>query len=84
MADRIITFSVLILFLCGMSCSKGKDKPQSDTSPDASATFNVDDAFNSENEFLGIGVPQFGDLDSMIARRRIRALVPYTSYVLFH
>ncbi len=62
----------MILFLCGVSCSKEKDKPQFDSSSGASFDFN------SENEFLGIGVPQFGDLDSMIARRRIRALVPYT------
>ncbi|HEY5824727.1 MAG TPA: transporter substrate-binding domain-containing protein, partial [Cyclobacteriaceae bacterium] len=29
------------------------------------------------------GLPQFGDLDSMIARRKIRVLVPY-SYLYFH
>jgi len=35
-------------------------------------------SFNPEDEYLGLGVPQFGDLDSMIARKKIRALVPYT------
>jgi len=34
--------------------------------------------FNDDNEFLGLGMPQFGDLDSMVERRIIRALVPYT------
>jgi membrane-bound lytic murein transglycosylase MltF len=34
--------------------------------------------WSSENEMLGLGRKAFGDLDSMIARRYIRVLVPYS------
>lgn len=40
-------------------------------------------AWDPEDEMLGLGKPQWGDLDSMIARRRIRALVPYTHTFYF-
>jgi len=66
MAVRILTFGICIFLLGGISCSGEKDKSGSILD------------FNSENEFLGLGIQQYGDLDSMIARRRIRALVPYT------
>ena len=75
-----IILVILIVCLGCESCRKEKEKSQ--TAPSGSATsVGVDTTvfnFNSENEFLGLGTKQFGDLDSMIARRRIRALVPYT------
>ena len=40
-------------------------------------------AWKPDGELLGMGKPQIGDLDSMIARRRIRALVPYTHTFYF-
>ncbi|MGD1892698.1 MAG: transglycosylase SLT domain-containing protein [Cyclobacteriaceae bacterium] len=36
-----------------------------------------------QDEIIGLGKPMFGDLDSMIARRRIRALVPYNHTYYF-
>lgn len=75
-----IVFGILIISLGSISCKQEKAKQQTSAqdsieSPAADTTeFN----FNSDNEFLGLGTQQFGDLDSMIARRSIRALVPYT------
>lgn len=40
-------------------------------------------AWSEEDEMLGLGKVHFGDLDSMIARRQIRALVPYTKTYYF-
>ena len=82
---RIIIYSILIIFL-SMSCRQSGDKPESSTADsadisDTTARVAVDTTkfiFDPENEFLGLGVPAFGDLDSMISRRKIRALVPYT------
>ena len=82
---RIVTCSILIISL-SVSCRQGGDKLQSSTSDstdtsDTTARVAVDTTkfiFDPENEFLGLGVPEFGDLDSMITRRKIRALVPYT------
>ena len=78
----------LIIFLGVASCNQQKEKSQNTgrpiKKPDSTAisSMGIDTTtgynFNSENEFLGLGKPEFGDLDSMIARRRIRALVPYT------
>src|SRR5688572_12062654 len=75
---RITTFGILIITMI-VSCRQDSEKQQS-TISDTTLT-NVDSiafAFNPDDEFLGLGVPQFGDLDSMIARKTIRALVPYT------
>ncbi len=79
-----LTWGILILSLCIISCRPGKETAH-DLTADSAATA-VDSAmfsFNPEDEFLGLGLPQFGDLDSMIARRKIRVLVPY-SYLYFH
>src|SRR6187431_2857948 len=69
MAVRIFLFGLLIISLGVISCKQEK----AETAPEETPY-----TFNAENEFLGLGVQQFGDLDSMIARRKIRALVPYT------
>jgi membrane-bound lytic murein transglycosylase MltF len=77
---RIILFFVIVLFT-GISCRKEKAKPALPSVLIKKASTIVDTTwydFNSDNEFLGLGKPQFGDLDSMIVRRRIRVLVPYT------
>jgi ABC-type amino acid transport substrate-binding protein len=81
---RLVTFGILIISL-SVSCRQGSEKRQSVAS-DSTTSSDVDTTtvdtttytFDPDNEFLGIGVKQFGDLDSMIARRKIRALVPYT------
>ncbi len=86
---RIILFIGFFISLASSSCQEQGKKPQSptldsiagttvDTTITGTAADSTKFTFNPENEFLGLGVPQFGDLDSMIARRRIRALVPYT------
>src|SRR5882672_10981404 len=80
---RIVTCGMLIFSLT-LSCRQDGRNLQSST-PDSTIT-NLDTtalAFNPKDEFLGLGVQQFGDLDSMIARRKIRALVPHT-YIFFH
>ncbi len=76
-AVTITIFGILITSLC--ACRRGKGNEQlakvdstAVSAPDTTYSFNPDD------EFLGLGVPHFGDLDSMIKRRKIRALVPYT------
>jgi membrane-bound lytic murein transglycosylase MltF len=77
MLTRSLIFVVSII---SISCGPSKENPAT-TDADTSMVAPLDTAkftFNAENEFLGLGVPQFGDLDSMIARRKIRALVPYT------
>ena len=82
---RLLTCSILIVSL-SVSCRQGVDKLESSTSDstdtsDTTARVDVDNTkfiFDPDNEFLGLGVPEFGDLDSMIVRRKIRALVPYT------
>lgn len=77
-----IIFSFLVISLSGISC--GQEKEKKATASDSikkNNTTAIDTtwySFNSENEFLGLGKPEFGDLDSMIVRRRIRVLVPYT------
>src|SRR6185369_13784544 len=83
------TVACAVLFILVVSCSsQSREKQQELVAADSTAldTVNVVSsamAFNPEDEFLGLGVPQFGDLDSMIARRKIRALVPYT-YIYYY
>src|SRR6188768_587231 len=77
-AVRAISFLILIISFVIVSCSRKKGDTQPETLSTLSDTLPF--TFNPENEFLGLGVQQFGDLDSMIARRRIRALVPYTHF----
>jgi membrane-bound lytic murein transglycosylase MltF len=71
---KIIIGFFVILF-SGVSCKREKIDSEGLTASKKDTTWYN---FNSENEFLGLGKQQFGDLDSMIARRRIRVLVPYT------
>ena len=68
-------FYFLIIAFAAISC--GREEGSSQTTDEA-VSDSAEFTFNPENEFLGLGIPQFGDLDSMVARRRIRALVPYT------
>jgi membrane-bound lytic murein transglycosylase MltF len=77
---RIAKYFVLISLL-NLSCKKEKEPVEVAEVLDSTVMVDADTvvfSFNPENEFLGLGKPEFGDLDSMIARRRIRALVPYT------
>lgn len=77
---RIILIFLIISF-SSISCRQEKEKQSTTSDSTRISSTDVDTTwfnFNSENEFLGLGKPQFGDLDSMVVRRRIRALVPYT------
>lgn len=78
---RTVMFGILIIFMIVSCGQRGETQSSASDSTAAADSIVVDStilAFNPEDEFLGLGVPQYGDLDSMIARRRIRALVPYT------
>jgi len=79
-AVRAISFLILIISFVIVSCSRKKGDTQPETLSTQSDTLPF--TFNPENEFLGLGVQQFGDLDSMIARRRIRALVPIPIFTI--
>jgi len=77
-----IILSFLIISLISASCRNEKEKKDAVSDPKSINT-KTDKTwynFNSENEFLGLGKVQFGDLDSMVQRRRIRVLVPYTHF----
>ena len=76
-----IILCFLIIFFSSISCRQEKEKQSTTSDSTRISTTDADSTwfnFNSENEFLGLGKPQLGDLDSMVVRRRIRALVPYT------
>lgn len=73
-----LVLSILVISLGGASCGQEKEKNTNSIDDLNSAVDTTGNDFNSENEFLGLGTKQFGDLDSMIVRRKIRALVPYT------
>ena len=77
-AVTITIFGILVISLC--ACRRGKEKMNNWRRLDSTAVSAPDTtySFNPDDEFLGLGVPHFGDLDSMIKRRKIRALVPYT------
>ena len=74
MRNLKIMLALIILF-SNISCKNDKSDSKNSIVSEKDTTWYK---FNSENEFLGLGKPEFGDLDSMVARRRIRALVPYT------
>ena len=79
-----VILGILIISLSGVSCGQEKEK-QVITSDSIKVTSTKDTTwynFNSKNEFLGLGKVEFGDLDDMVKRRRIRALVPY-SYLYY-
>ena len=87
LVSKVAMLGVSVICVGNPSCVQKNDKTASAKAdslpprPDSAATIVSDTSrftFNPENEFLGLGVKQFGDLDSMIKRKRIRALVPYT------
>jgi membrane-bound lytic murein transglycosylase MltF len=84
LAERIIKWSITIVSIISISCQETDKKLTANTTSTTKDSIpeSISDTttfkFNPDNEFLGIGTAQFGDLDSMIERRKIRALVPYT------
>jgi membrane-bound lytic murein transglycosylase MltF len=67
-----------LIIALGASCARRAEKFTSDADSTLVPVDTTALAFDPNDEFQGIGVPRFGDLDSMIKRRMIRALVPFT------
>ena len=65
-----LLFLGLVLSACQTDPSEGEYE---DTGTGVPISYYV----NAEDEKLGLGEANFGDLDSMLLRREIRALVPY-------
>lgn len=67
---------VLILFAC-QSENKTTSANSEAEVKDAVTGIPISNYIDAKNESLGFGEAHFGDLDSMLLRREIRALVPY-------
>jgi ABC-type amino acid transport substrate-binding protein len=79
MMQPLLKGTLGLLFLVGTSCEHASwEKKQQSGQIDTASIDSTRSPILTTEEEMGIGTPQFGDLDSMIARRRIRALVPYT------
>lgn len=72
---------LLILLLLVVSC---KEKPPGESSNEESSEIMSESDFHPADEILGLSEQWTGDLDGMMERGRIRALVPYnrTSYFI--
>lgn len=84
-----VLIGIFVIFLGIVSCGTQGEKSENsilDSTYVSESLGPIEDSiwfnFNAENEFLGLGIPEFGDLDSMIERRQVRMLVPYT-YLYF-
>lgn len=81
-AKNSVYFIVFITFL-GVSCQNVSREQVELSNSNEDHDLVVEDttilhSWSAEDEMLGLGKIEFGDLDSMIARRHIRVLVPYT------
>jgi hypothetical protein len=66
---------------CRSNSSDEKKTSDSTTTDVTDSTSLLTDS--AQNEWIGLGDPQFGDLDSMVARRRIRVIVPHTHAIYY-
>ena len=87
-SKKILGQLLLIGFILMCLCCKPSVKNEALVSEDLPEPMLQEDTmvsvqWSEEDEMLGLGKAQFGDLDSMIARRFIRALVPYTKTYYF-
>ena len=76
---RLFQYVITLLLLAGMtSC---RDAGNSETREVPSDSLMVEEmaepAFDPEDEMFGLSEPRIGDLEGMIERGQIRALVPY-------
>ena len=73
----------VLLFLMLFTADSCQDKPKQEKAEETTV-INWEAEIESEDEILGLGEKWTGDLDGMIERGRIRALVPYnrTSYFI--
>lgn len=67
----------LFLGLAILACQSKTDTPPAGDEA-AGAGVPISYYIDAEDESLGLGEAHFGDLDSMLLRREIRALVPYS------
>lgn len=76
-------WSVTCLFALALAFKSCKDKAQSEH-PQQSSEVVQEPAFDPTDEILGLSESWSGDLDGMVERGRVRALVPYnrTSYFI--
>lgn len=84
-----IAFNLVLLVFIGVGCNNPDSVAGADENTEANDTITVtEDSLyveevmiqtpDSIDILLGLGNPEFGDLDSMVARRHIRVLVPYS------
>lgn len=83
--EKSLITTFLIIFLALSSCGNQKNSDSTKPSSDQeSVEALAEPEFNEEDELLGLSEKWTGDLDDIIERGRIRALVPYnrTSYFI--
>lgn len=78
---RLAFLSLLAMVVSG--CQPGRNSEVSEAQHDLDSLLQKAysdslEAYQPPDEFLGLVDKQWGDLDSMIARRRIRVVVPYS------
>jgi membrane-bound lytic murein transglycosylase MltF len=86
MRKRTTPFLWLVLSLFVLACSTSTDTSNPDdenAAEDATTGVPLSNYIDAEDESFGFGEARFGDLDSMLLRREIRALVPYSRTYYF-
>lgn len=95
MVPPILIYCLILAAIVNVSCQPASKEHNKNifidtldtTATQEAITVSLDTAappaWDPEDEILGLGEPQMGDLDSMITRRRIRALVPYSHTFYF-
>ena len=78
-----IPFVLLLLSLGIYSCKERTVSKPINTAPVEVAAIKEEPEFDPEDEVLGLNEIWKGDLDSMIARGRIRALIPYNRTIYY-
>lgn len=75
--SALLALGTLVTAFTFQSC-KPKPAEQSIAQSSAEDSVVVNIPWSQESEILGLGTPYGGDLDSLVQRRIIRALVPYS------
>lgn len=74
---------IVIIVGCRSSSSDEENLHDSTATNAVDSTYALVSDSTQQEAWIGLGNPQFGDLDSMISRRRIRVLVPYTHAIYY-
>jgi membrane-bound lytic murein transglycosylase MltF len=72
-----LAFGLLVFIVALQSCRQQNEQSSETPASEVDSTV-VNIPWSEESEMLGLGVPYGGDLDSLVKRRIIRALVPYS------